>query len=103
MEKETLSALARQEVEAKCIEEELRANRKHALENLLSLDAPVSDWEKMEDEITIGCEHPHVCRRQRPSLQGSIRLDHDLGGVAAGHAYYLPRVAEGRIAVATDY
>jgi len=50
-EKETLSALARQEVEAKRLDKELRATRKHALENLLSLDALVSDWEKMVDEI----------------------------------------------------
>jgi len=53
-EKKTVSALVRQAVEAECLEEELRMTRQHALKNLLSLDAPVSDWEKMEGEIVNG-------------------------------------------------
>jgi len=48
----------------------------------------------MDDEITIGCEYPRACRRQRPSLQGIMRLDYDLGGVVAGPAYYTPRVRD---------
>lgn len=52
--KKTLSALVREAVEIECLAEELRATRKHALDKLLSLDAPVSDWEKMEDEIARG-------------------------------------------------
>ena len=53
-EKKTLSALVRQAVEVECLEEELRTTRQHALTNLLSLNAPVSDWEKMEGEIVKG-------------------------------------------------
>ena len=52
--KKTVSALVRQAVEVECLEEELRMTRQHALKNLLSLDAPVSDWEKMEGEIVKG-------------------------------------------------
>jgi len=52
--KKTLSALVREAVETECLAEELRMARRHALDKLLSLDAPVSDWEKMEDEITRG-------------------------------------------------
>jgi len=50
----TVSALVREAVETECLDEELRVTRKHALEDLLSLDAPVSDWEKMETEIERG-------------------------------------------------
>ena len=53
-EKKTVSALVRQAVEAECLEEELRTTRQHALKNLLSLDAPVSDWKEMEGEIVKG-------------------------------------------------
>lgn len=53
-EKKSVSALVRQAVEVECLEEELRTTRQHALKNLLSLDAPVSDWEKMEGEIVKG-------------------------------------------------
>lgn len=52
--KKTVSAIVREAVETECLEEELRATRKHALEDLLALDAPVSDWEKMEAEIERG-------------------------------------------------
>jgi len=52
--KKTVSALVRQAVEAECLEEELRTTRQHALKNLLSLGAPVSDWEEMEGEIVKG-------------------------------------------------
>jgi len=52
--KKTVSALVRQAVEVECLEEELRATRQHALKDLLSLDAPVNDWEKMEGEIVKG-------------------------------------------------
>ena len=53
-EKKTVSALVRQAVEAEYLEEELRTTRQHALKNLLSLDAPVSDWKEMEGEIVKG-------------------------------------------------
>ena len=53
-EKKTVSALVRQAVEAECLEAELRTTRHRALETLLSLDAPVSDWEQMENEIVRG-------------------------------------------------
>ena len=52
--KKTVSALVRQAVEVECLEEELHTTRQHALKDLLSLDAPVSDWEKMEGEIVKG-------------------------------------------------
>ena len=53
-EKKTVCALVRQAVEVECLEEELRTTRQHALKNLLSLDAPVSEWEEMESEIVKG-------------------------------------------------
>ena len=49
-----LRALVRKAVKTECLEEELRATRKHALHDLLSLDAPVSDWDDMEAEIARG-------------------------------------------------
>jgi len=52
--KKPLSALVREALEAGCFEEELRAQRHHALKDLLSLYAPVADWEKMESEIAEG-------------------------------------------------
>jgi len=52
--KKTVSSLVRQAVEVECLQEELHATRQHALKNLLSLDAPVNDWEKMEGEIVKG-------------------------------------------------
>ncbi len=52
--KKPLSALVREALEAGCLEEELRVQRHHALKDLLSLKAPVADWEKMESEIAKG-------------------------------------------------
>jgi len=53
-EKKTVSALVREAVEAEWLEKESRTKRQHALKELLLLDAPVSDWEKMEAEIAKG-------------------------------------------------
>jgi len=49
-----VSALVREALEAGCLKEELRTQRQHALKGLLSLKAPVADWEKMESEIVEG-------------------------------------------------
>ncbi len=53
-EKKTVSALVREAVEVECLEKELRTTRQNALNDLLSLNAPVSDWEEMEGEIERG-------------------------------------------------
>lgn len=49
-----VSALVREALEAGCLKEELRTQRQYALKSLLSLNAPVADWEKMESEIVAG-------------------------------------------------
>lgn len=49
-----VSALVREALEAGCLKEALRTQRQHALKGLLSLKAPVADWEKMESEIVEG-------------------------------------------------
>jgi len=53
-EKKSVSAVVREAIEAGCLEEESRRQRRHALEDLLSLEAPVADWEEMESEIAKG-------------------------------------------------
>ena len=50
----TISKLIREAVEKVYLEEAVQERREVALKKLLSLDAPVADWEKMEDEILRG-------------------------------------------------
>lgn len=50
----TISKLIRDAVEKVYLEEAVQERRQVALKRLLSLDAPVADWEKMEDEILRG-------------------------------------------------
>ena len=52
--KQPLSAVVRESLEAGCLGEELRVQRQRALKDLLSLNAPVADWEEMESEIAKG-------------------------------------------------
>jgi len=49
-----LSVLIREAVEKVYLEEVERGRRRAALQRLLSLEAPVADWEQMEDEIIRG-------------------------------------------------
>jgi len=35
--------------------------------------------EAIDGQAILECENPHVCRRQRPSLQAIMRLDHAFG------------------------
>jgi predicted DNA-binding protein len=49
-----LSVLIREAVEKVYLEEMDRARRRAALERLLSLEAPIADWEQMEEEIIRG-------------------------------------------------
>ena len=49
-----LSVLIREAVEKVYLEEVERGQRRAALQRLLSLEAPVADWEQMEDEIIRG-------------------------------------------------
>jgi len=50
----TISMLIREAVQKIYLEEAVRERREDALNSLLSLEAPVADWEKMEDEIIRG-------------------------------------------------
>ncbi len=52
--KTSVSVLIRQAVEQVYVDEVARAKRQAALDDLLSLDAPVADWEQMEEEISRG-------------------------------------------------
>jgi hypothetical protein len=49
-----LSALIREAVEKVYFEQVMRQRRRAALESLLALQAPVSDWPEMEREIIQG-------------------------------------------------
>ena len=49
-----VSVLIREALEAGCFQEVLRKRRRQALKSLLSLEAPVADWEQMETEIARG-------------------------------------------------
>ena len=49
-----LSVLIREAIEDTYFEPMQRQRRQEALETLLSLDAPVADWEEMEEEIIRG-------------------------------------------------
>ena len=53
-EQKTVKGLVRSAVETEFFAEESCATRQHALHDLLSLDAPVSDWNDMEAEIERG-------------------------------------------------
>lgn len=50
----TISMLIREAVEKIYLEEAVQERREDALKTLLSLEAPIADWEKMEDEIIRG-------------------------------------------------
>jgi len=49
-----LSILIRKAIEAVYFAEATRQKRYQALDQLLALQAPVADWEEMEEEITRG-------------------------------------------------
>lgn len=49
-----LSMLIREAVEKVYFQEASRERRQKALQRLLSLEAPVADWEQMEEEIIRG-------------------------------------------------
>lgn len=49
-----LSTLIREAIERVYFEEEDRKRRRGALASLLALEAPVADWEQMEEEIIRG-------------------------------------------------
>ncbi len=49
-----LSVLIREAIEEVCLEEASRERRETALRSLLALNAPVSDWPDMEEEIIKG-------------------------------------------------
>lgn len=49
-----VSALIREAVEQVYLEQADRERRRAALQHLLALEAPVDDWEKMEEEIVRG-------------------------------------------------
>jgi hypothetical protein len=49
-----VSALVREAIENTYFVQAEREARQTALHNLISLDAPVADWEQMEDEIARG-------------------------------------------------
>ncbi|MBI5649306.1 MAG: hypothetical protein HZC40_02485 [Chloroflexi bacterium] len=49
-----LSALVREAIEQVYFERKTRARRRSALKKLLALNAPVADWQQMEQEIIRG-------------------------------------------------
>lgn len=49
-----LSVLIREAVEKVYVEQAEQEQRRAALQRLLSLEAPVADWEQMEEEIIQG-------------------------------------------------
>jgi hypothetical protein len=50
----TVSRLVREAVEKVYLEEAVQERRQEALRKLLALEAPVADWEQMENEILRG-------------------------------------------------
>lgn len=50
----SVSVLVREAIEDEIFRKERQARKQEALEDLLSLNAPVSDWEDMEAEIIEG-------------------------------------------------
>jgi hypothetical protein len=53
-ENKPLSVLVREAVEEVYFVQEARRRRRHALDQLVALDAPVEDWPEMEREIIEG-------------------------------------------------
>lgn len=49
-----LSVLIREAIEEVHLQPAIRERRRAALKNLLALEAPVSDWQEMEQEIIAG-------------------------------------------------
>ena len=49
-----VSALVREAIEQVYVQEAARARREAALQEILGLNLPVSDWEEMEEEIIAG-------------------------------------------------
>ena len=49
-----VSALIREAIERVYLQEAIRQRRQSAVERLLALNAPVADWERMEEEIIQG-------------------------------------------------
>ncbi len=49
-----VSALVREAIEQVYVKDAERARRQAAVEKILALNLPVSDWEDMEDEIITG-------------------------------------------------
>ncbi len=50
----SVSELIREAIEQVYLEEAVRQRRQAAVERLLALNAPVADWEQMEEEIIRG-------------------------------------------------
>lgn len=53
-----LSALIREAIQEVYLKPQDRARRQDSLDRLLSLQAPVGDWEEIEQEITRGAVSP---------------------------------------------
>ncbi len=49
-----VSAMVREAIEAQYLQDELRKQRRQALQDLFSLEAPMGAWEEMEEEIIDG-------------------------------------------------
>ena len=54
MQHKPISHLVREAIEQVYFGKSAIDERREALEGLFSLDAPVADWEQMEDEIILG-------------------------------------------------
>ncbi len=52
----TVSALVREAIEVGLLAQEARRRRASAFKKLIALDAPVSDWKRMESEIIAGAQ-----------------------------------------------
>lgn len=52
----TVSALVREAIEVGLLAQEARRRSERAFKKLVSLDAPVSDWKRMESEIIAGAQ-----------------------------------------------
>ena len=52
----TVGALVREAIEVGLLVQEARRRRERAFKELISLDAPVSDWKRMESEIIAGAQ-----------------------------------------------
>ena len=56
-QKKPISLLIREAIEQVYFQKAALERRRAALKNLLSLEAPVADWEQMEEEIIEGAIH----------------------------------------------